>query len=57
MRANRLSNSLTQRYSSVVLKVGMLGDAQVGKTSLMVKYVEGRWRISPPFKLWQTSGG
>ena len=28
---------------SVVLKVGMLGDSQVGKTSLMVKYVEGSW--------------
>jgi GTP-binding protein of the ras superfamily involved in termination of M-phase len=27
--------------SSIVLKVGMVGDAQIGKTSLMVKYVEG----------------
>lgn len=26
---------------SIVLKIGMLGDAQIGKTSLMVKYVEG----------------
>lgn len=25
----------------IVLKVGMVGDAQIGKTSLMVKYVEG----------------
>ena len=25
----------------VVVKVGMVGDAQIGKTSLMVKYVEG----------------
>lgn len=27
----------------VVIKVGMVGDAQIGKTSLMVKYVEGSW--------------
>jgi GTP-binding protein of the ras superfamily involved in termination of M-phase len=25
----------------IILKVGMVGDAQIGKTSLMVKYVEG----------------
>jgi len=29
------------RRNSVVIKVGMVGDAQIGKTSLMVKYVEG----------------
>jgi GTP-binding protein of the ras superfamily involved in termination of M-phase len=27
----------------VVVKVGMVGDSQIGKTSLMVKYVEGRF--------------
>ncbi|BFZ64373.1 Ras GTPase tem1 [Saitoella coloradoensis] len=30
----------TDKKSSVVIKVGMVGDAQIGKTSLMVKYVE-----------------
>ena len=27
----------------VVVKVGMVGDSQIGKTSLMVKYVEGHF--------------
>jgi Gtp-binding protein of the ras superfamily involved in termination of M-phase len=31
------------KQPSVVIKVGMVGDAQIGKTSLMVKYVEGSW--------------
>ncbi|KAL9008023.1 MAG: hypothetical protein Q9173_006813 [Seirophora scorigena] len=39
--ANQAGNNATQ--SSVVIKVGMVGDAQIGKTSLMVKYVEGSW--------------
>lgn len=30
-----------QNKNSVALKVGLIGDAQIGKTSLMVKYVEG----------------
>ena len=38
---NRQSQSSNK--SSVVIKVGMVGDAQIGKTSLMVKYVEGSW--------------
>lgn len=25
------------------MKVGMVGDSQIGKTSLMVKYVEGKF--------------
>lgn len=32
---------LTVKRTSVVIKVGMVGDSQIGKTSLMVKYVEG----------------
>lgn len=32
-----------QGQNHVVIKVGMVGDAQIGKTSLMVKYVEGSW--------------
>jgi GTPase SAR1 family protein len=36
--------------NSVVLKVGMVGDSQIGKTSLMVKYVEGSFEwVSSPF--------
>jgi len=35
------SLDLTINYLSVVIKVGMVGDSQIGKTSLMVKYVEG----------------
>lgn len=27
----------------MVVKVGMVGDSQIGKTSLMVKYVEGKF--------------
>lgn len=51
---NDNNNSLDQQLSqqqqqqqeqssknSVALKVGLIGDAQIGKTSLMVKYVEG----------------
>lgn len=29
--------------SAVTIKVGMVGDADIGKTTLMVKYVEGRF--------------
>ena len=55
--ASGLSNPAQQAYNDyrqgsgeaangrnhVVIKVGMVGDAQIGKTSLMVKYVEGSW--------------
>ncbi|KAI8951460.1 GTP-binding protein [Xylaria longipes] len=43
--SDRGSNGADQASSrnQVVIKVGMVGDAQIGKTSLMVKYVEGSW--------------
>jgi GTPase SAR1 family protein len=28
-----------------MVKVGMVGDSQIGKTSLMVKYVEGKFQV------------
>ena len=39
------SNVATQKKPkrNVVVKVGMVGDAQIGKTTLMVKYVEGQF--------------
>jgi GTP-binding protein of the ras superfamily involved in termination of M-phase len=40
---NRQAPAQPANKSSVVIKVGMVGDAQIGKTSLMVKYVEGSW--------------
>lgn len=39
----RQQDGAGRAQSSVVIKVGMVGDAQIGKTSLMVKYVEGSW--------------
>ena len=41
--ASRGGQGQGQGQASVVIKVGMVGDAQIGKTSLMVKYVEGSW--------------
>ncbi|CAG8667598.1 24821_t:CDS:10 [Dentiscutata erythropus] len=36
-----MSSEEAAKKNSVVVKVGMVGDSQIGKTSLMVKYVEG----------------
>ena len=42
-RAAQQQQETANKNASVVIKVGMVGDAQIGKTSLMVKYVEGSW--------------
>jgi len=34
---------LAKKKKKVIVKVGMVGDSQIGKTSLMVKYVEGNF--------------
>lgn len=43
VNGNYQDQSQLRSKNSVVIKVGMVGDAQIGKTSLMVKYVEGSW--------------
>lgn len=40
---NQRSSQQSRDTQGLVIKVGMVGDAQIGKTSLMVKYVEGSW--------------
>lgn len=35
------TDNLGKKKKNVIVKVGMVGDSQIGKTSLMVKYVEG----------------
>ena len=32
-----------KKQNSIVLKVSMIGDAAIGKTSMMVKYVENKF--------------
>lgn len=41
--SQQAAEQAAKNRNSVVIKVGMVGDAQIGKTSLMVKYVEGSW--------------
>lgn len=38
-----LADLAKAKKKKVVVKVGMVGDSQIGKTSLMVKYVEGNF--------------
>lgn len=38
-----MADIFEQKKNSVVVKCGLIGDSQIGKTSLMVKYVEGRF--------------
>ena len=42
-QSQRVAHQDQRTQNNVVIKVGMVGDAQIGKTSLMVKYVEGSW--------------
>ena len=41
--SKQMSTLKTKNKKKVVVKVGMVGDSQIGKTSLMVKYVEGQF--------------
>jgi len=41
--SNNPLSDLGKKKKKVVVKVGMVGDSQIGKTSLMVKYVEGNF--------------
>lgn len=40
---NSESKGTPRSKSDVVVKIGLIGDAQVGKTTLMVKYVENKF--------------
>ncbi|KAI7907193.1 GTPase Spg1 [Cokeromyces recurvatus] len=40
---NNQDNNNSSPTNSVILKMGIIGDAQIGKTSLMIKYAEGAY--------------
>lgn len=42
-RKTSLDDVKTKKKSNIVIKVAMIGEPMIGKTSLMVKYVEGRF--------------
>ena len=39
----QIQEEFKEKKNKVVVKVGMLGDAQIGKTTLMVKYIEDKY--------------
>eukprot|EP01084_Bolivina_argentea_P261433 441779_1 len=39
----QIQDEYKEKKNSVVVKVGMLGDSQIGKTTLMVKYIEDKF--------------
>ncbi|WLF77611.1 septum-promoting GTP-binding protein 1 [Lodderomyces elongisporus] len=41
MEADDYNQEQSEEQNQVSLKIGLIGDSQIGKTSLMVKYVEG----------------
>ena len=41
MSSNEYAKKESKGSKQVTVKVGMVGDSQVGKSSLMVKYVDG----------------
>merc|ERR1712003_213284 len=39
----QIQEEFKEKKNKVVVKVGMLGDSQIGKTTLMVKYIEDKY--------------
>ena len=43
MSVSVIQEEFKEKKNKVVVKVGMLGDSQIGKTTLMVKYIEDKY--------------